>query len=419
VNDTLMRNGVNPGLETTRSDSKYEANIVALMAIGFGLVALDRYIINPLFPVMQKDLGLNYRDLGLISGVLALTWGIGAVVAGRLSDRFGRKQVLIPAIVVFSLLVGSTGLATGLVSLLIIRALMGFSEGAYLPTSIVATVEASRATRIGLNIGLQQMSAPLVGLGLGPLIGVGLLKILPSWHWVFAVVAIPGFITALLLWRTMRKDVPAAQAMNPVLLRKSRLADWKVLARSSTVAVNTLNMVCLLGTLVSLAVFVPNYMTDHLRLSLEDMSKAAAGLGAGSVIGTIVLPMISDRVGRRPIMILGAIVLVGGVLAFGRLGPNVVSLFLALFVAALGATGNMAINVGPLTGAAVSPALAATATGIVTGVGEILGGALGVALIGVAAQTRGIGIVPLIATCTAIAALAVTLVWVEEPVGRA
>jgi MFS family permease len=399
----------------TVRDGKYEANIVALMAIGFGLVALDRYIINPLFPVMQKDLGLNYRDLGWISGSLAFTWGIGAVVAGWLSDCFGRKQVLIPAIVVFSLLVASTGLATGLISLLLIRALMGFSEGAYLPTSIVATVEASRPTRIGLNVGLQQMSAPLVGLGLGPLIGIGLLKVLPSWHWVFGVVAIPGFITAFLLWRTMRNDIPAMPVADASRRRQSRRGDWKVLARSSAVLINTVNMVCLLGTLVSLAVFVPSYLTDHLKLSLDDMSKAAAGLGAGSVIGTIVLPMISDRVGRRPVMILGAIVIVGSVFAFGRLGPNVTLLFLTLFAAALGATGNMAINVGPLTGAAVSPALAATATGIVTGLGEIAGGALSVTLIGAAAQARGIEIVPQIAMCTALAALAVTWVWVKEP----
>jgi MFS family permease len=68
----------------------------------------------------------------------------------------------------FSVLVGLSGLATGLGSLLVLRALMGFADGAYTPTSIVATLEASRPTRHGLNLGIQQMMLPLFGLGLAP-----------------------------------------------------------------------------------------------------------------------------------------------------------------------------------------------------------------------------------------------------------
>ena len=154
---------MHPSASTPASPSQwnrpYEFKAVALLSTGFGLVGLDRFIINPLFPVMSKDLGLNYQDLGLISAVLALSWGISSIWTGRLSDRIGRKRVLVPAVVLFSLLVATSGLATGLISLLVIRALKGMAEGAYVPASIVATVEASKPTRIGLNVGLQQMAA--------------------------------------------------------------------------------------------------------------------------------------------------------------------------------------------------------------------------------------------------------------------
>jgi MFS family permease len=73
-------------------DPKYEFKAVGLLALGFGMVGLDRFIINPLFPVMQKELGLNYQDLGLISAVLALAWGVASIFSGRLSDRVGRKR---------------------------------------------------------------------------------------------------------------------------------------------------------------------------------------------------------------------------------------------------------------------------------------------------------------------------------------
>ncbi|MEU6603387.1 MFS transporter [Streptomyces flaveolus] len=88
-----------PVLEATSSGRHYEVRIVALLAVGFGLVGLDRNIIAPLFPAMVEDLGLTYQDLGIISGVLALFWGLASIIAGSLSDRIGRRKVLIPAVI--------------------------------------------------------------------------------------------------------------------------------------------------------------------------------------------------------------------------------------------------------------------------------------------------------------------------------
>ena len=84
---------------TDTHDKKYELNVVILLTLGFGLVGLDRWIIAPLFPAMMKDLGLNYQDLGNLIGALGLAWGVFAVVAGGLSDRLGRRKVLVPAII--------------------------------------------------------------------------------------------------------------------------------------------------------------------------------------------------------------------------------------------------------------------------------------------------------------------------------
>ena len=185
-------------------DTKYEIKAVGLLSLGFGLVGLDRFIIHPLFPVMSEELGLSYQDLGLISGILALAWGMSSIVSGNLSDRFGSRRVLVVSVVLFSLLVATTGLATGLISLLIIRSLMGFAEGGFVPASIVATINASHHRRKGLNIGIQQMAMPFFGLGLGPIIAVWLLAILPGWEWVFGIVALPGLIVAYLLFHNLK-----------------------------------------------------------------------------------------------------------------------------------------------------------------------------------------------------------------------
>lgn len=76
------------------------------MAFGFALVNLDRFIMYPLFPVMAKELGLDYQDIGLISAAVALTWGLSSMVFGRLSDRLGRRGILVTSVLVFSVLCG-------------------------------------------------------------------------------------------------------------------------------------------------------------------------------------------------------------------------------------------------------------------------------------------------------------------------
>lgn len=402
-------------LRNVAGDPLYEAKAVSLLAAGFGLVGLDRFIINPLFPVMQKDLGLNYQDLGLISAVLALGWGLSSVVCGSLSDRVGRKRVLVPAVIVFSLLVGGSGLATGLISLLLIRGLMGLAEGAFVPVSIVTTIEASAPSRIGLNVGLQQMAAPLVGSCLGPLIAIGLLKQLPSWHWVFVVVALPGVLLALLMARVLRERPPtgpsamsSAEPAPPAIL-------WREVLMLRTVLVNTTLMSCLLTSLIVPAAFMPNYLTDHRRLGLEVMSLVMATMGAGGCIGMVLVPAVSDRLGRKPVMMTALAVALAALWLLPHHGVDPVALGGLLFTAAFMTTGVVAIVVGPLTHDAVPHQIVTTATGIVVGVGEIVGGALAPALAGALAQHAGIAVVPWIALGANCLALAIAVLAVRKP----
>lgn len=390
-------------------DPHYEFKAVSLLALGLGLVGLDRFIISPLFPVMQKDLGLNYQDLGLISAVLALTWGVASIFCGRLADRVGHKKVLVPAMVIFSLLVATSGLATGLVSLMVIRAMMGLAEGAYVPASIVSTVEASKPSRVGLNIGLQQMAQPFVGLGLGPVIAVGLLKVVPSWHWVFAVVALPGLLLAVVMARALR-DRPATVRAAP-----AATAGWTAVLRHRAVLVNTASMLCYLTSLITLSAFLPNYLTDHLKLGLDPMGLVLAGQGVGSLVGMVMVPALSDRFGRKPMLLLALVVELVALALLPRIGAEPAMLFAVLFVAMFMNAGALAITVGPLTSAAVPPHLAASATGIVVGVGEIVGGAVAPAVAGAMAQQMGITVIPSIALAAAAAALAIVLVAVREP----
>src|SRR5271156_5022150 len=94
---------------------------VAVLSLGFGLVGIDRFLISTMYPTIARDLHLGYSDIGTITGALAIAWGVAALIMGNLSDRIGQRPVLVVSLVVFSLLIGASGLAAGLAGLVLVR----------------------------------------------------------------------------------------------------------------------------------------------------------------------------------------------------------------------------------------------------------------------------------------------------------
>lgn len=366
-------------------DTAYEWRAIALLSLGFGLVAFDRFLILPMFPVIMKDLNLTYGDLGNITGALALTWGLAALLMGNLADRFGRRTVLVASMVGFSVLVGFSGLATGALSLILIRAIMGTAEGAYVPPSIAATLEAARPDRHGLGLGLQQMMAPLLGLGLAPVLVTQLMPVI-NWRWIFLIVAVPGLIVAYLVHRTLRE--PAREG--PVEPARPIVASIRELLKYRNVLVASGGMLCWLNCLIVLTAFLPSYLVDHLHLSLEQMGYVMSAMGFGAVFGSVAAPAISDRIGRKPTMLVTALFTIAGLYALAVSPADTTRLFVALLVAAFFLYGLLTTTVGPLSVEAVPARLRATASGVVIAVAELIGGGVAPIVAGYIAHHAGI-----------------------------
>ncbi|CAI8738002.1 Major facilitator transporter [Pseudomonas sp. IT-P74] len=391
-------------------DSAYEWKAVALLALGFGLVGLDRFIILPLFPVMMRDLNLNYQDLGNISAVLALAWGISSIFMGRMSDRIGRRKVIIPSVIMFSLLAGLSGLATGVGALLLIRAVMGVAEGAFTPTSIAATAEASHPKRLGMNIGIQQAFFPLLGLGLAPIVATQLLLIVPSWRWVFVLVSVPGFLIAWALYRVLREPHKTAPAVQHVETPNTR---WTTVLRQRNVLLNIACMFCMLTCLFVSSVMLPNYLTDYLHMGMQQMGFVMSAIGFGGFFGMVVMPTLSDRLGRKPVALLSCLATGLALWLMIQTGAEPVKLFLLLFATTFFNFSMICLTVGPLTSESVPPALVSTATGLVVGIGEVFGGGVAPALAGYIAQHHGIENTLYLALSGAVLGLVVALLLRE------
>ncbi|HEU4690757.1 MAG TPA: MFS transporter, partial [Vicinamibacterales bacterium] len=260
------------GIPTAHSALRTQWTIVVLMALGFGLVGIDRFMITTLFPVIAKDLQLDYADIGTITGALAFAWGFAALIMGNKADRLGRGNVLAGALLLFALLIGASGLATGLLSLVLVRIVMGFADGAYTPGSVAATIEAAEPRHHGLAIGIQQMMLPALGLGLAPLLITELLHVV-NWRWVFVLFALPGLVLAWLVWRRLPRGptTPAATT--------NSFADWRAVLAFRNVRLAMVLMLCWLTCLMTASALLPNYLIDHVGLEFNQMGRVMSAIG--------------------------------------------------------------------------------------------------------------------------------------------
>lgn len=401
---------MNAGIPTTAADSRYERSMVLLLSLSFGLVGLDRFIILPLFPVIMHDLQLDYQDLGYLSAALAFTWGLSALGMGGVIERLGTRRVLVASIAVLSLLSGFSALATGVLGLVILRGLMGICEGAFTPTSIIVTNEVSRPDRRGLNLGIQQALFPILGLCLGPLIAAYLLQLSGSWRAVFAIISLPGLLLAGYLWKVYR-PLPAPSTAG---LPGSAGRNWLAAFKSGNVSLNILIMFCILTCQFVLCAMLPSYLTDHLHLETLSMAFVISAIGLGGFIGQLIIPGMSDRLGRKPVV--SACFMTSSTLV----GLLIVSpaipwlLFLLLFLLSFFNFSLICMTVGPLTSESVAPALLPTATGIVVGLGEILGGGLSPAVAGFAASHFGLPSILYVALSGSLIGLLMSLLLKES-----
>lgn len=373
----------------------YEWKAVLLLTIGFGLVGLDRWIIAPLAPSMLSDLNMTPQDVNNLVAVLGVAWGVSAVLMGGLSDKIGRKKVLIPSIVFFSIMSGFSGMAAGFMGLFVIRALMGISEGAFCPTSFAATAEASKPSRRGFNQGLQQASFALFGLGFGPIIATQLLEVF-SWRVVFLLVAVPGIIVAVLLWIVIREPLTiaakrAAEAAEAGADAPApEPANFKELFSHRNVPLGMAGLLCAMCGIFVLSANIPIYLTESLRLSAVDMGIVTSAIGFGGFAGQWGLPALSDIFGRRLMAIAGF--LFGAVFLwfFMQTGADVGTLFILLFISAGFSFGLLALITGPIATEAAPVGRISTTAGLIIGSGEIFGGGLALVVAGAVITAYGI-----------------------------
>jgi MFS family permease len=370
-----------------RNSKGYQFLLVFLLSLNFGIVFFDRQALNALMPFVQPELALSDTQIGLLAAGLSFSWAIAAFFVGKLSDTLGkRKLLLIIATVAFSLCSFLSGLATSFLFLFAARLLMGAAEGGVMPISHAMVASEVDPARRGLAQGVaQNLGSNLLGSFLAPVVLVAFATAF-SWREAFYLAALPGLISAALIWFMLREpDMTRPQVAHEAVGAKlGILAALKVRNMWICVVVGVL----MVGHFVITWAFMPIYLVQSKGLDATTMSWVMGSLGIAAAIYSIVVSGLSDIIGRKPVMVVLPFLSVLGPL--GALyfdGPAVA--LAAIFFVGWAVNGIFPTFMATIPSESFRPIHHATVLGLAMGSCEVLGGVFGPIVAGVLNDSFG------------------------------
>ncbi|WP_317193228.1 sugar porter family MFS transporter [Mucilaginibacter segetis] len=367
-------------MHTETYNNNYIIGISFISALGGYLFGFDFAVISGALPFLRTQFMLDAWWEGFLTGSLALGCIAGSLIAGKLSDRYGRKPGLMLAAAIFAVSSIGIALSQGLSLFVIMRFAAGIGVGMASMLCPMYIAEVSPAKVRGRNVAINQLTV-VIGILITNLVNYLLADTGPdAWRWMFGLGVVPSVVFFLgVFWlpespRWLLKDGQAEKAK--AVLNKigsPSFADKTIgaiqlslqgIKKESYKAVfdKTVRPAVLIG--ITLAVFqqfcginvVFNYTStifESVGADLDRQLFETVAIGIVNLVFTLLAMRLVDRIGRRPLMLFGSLGLsvIYIILAFmlhGKYSATLISIFVLL------AISTYAISLAPVTWVLIS-----------------------------------------------------------------
>lgn len=284
-------------------------NVVLFLLFLAGVVNyLDRSALSISAPFIQKDLSLSSGQMGIIFSSFSVGYALFNIIGGIASDKFGARNTLLAAMIIWSLFSGSVGLAVGFVSLIIIRVLFGMGEGPLSTTTNKMINSWFPPNRRASTMGIASSGTPLGGAIAGPIVGFICLQF--GWRISFAVIMSIGFVWSFAWWKFVKEksnNDGFEESVSENIGIKENKTNYKIKTsfylRQKTIIFNAIGFFSYNYILFFFLTWYPSYLVKERGLSVQTMSfvnmipwtLGLIALGTGGIFSDMLVKKFKDK----------------------------------------------------------------------------------------------------------------------------
>lgn len=355
-----------------------ENSLLLALSLAEGSLLVDRLAVGLMAPFLSAEFAISNSQLGLLSAVFTLSFAISGYSISALSDRANRRdEFLLALVLVFSAISATTGLVGSFAALLLLRVALGVAEGPFLPIAQAKMASVSSPHRVTFNLAfLQQIGAFVLAQGLGPVVltHIGQHE---GWRVAFLMTAVPGIAVFVWLFWQLKVRPPGQQhAMSDEkALAATGPARFSDLLRYRNVVVAGGIAACMGSWILLQMTFLPQFLVKVRGVAPSTMGVVISMTGVMGCAASLLLPALSNRYGRRPVMVCGTFAGVLLPVSLMVLPADTAVLMVAVLIGSV-SFGCSPLYVSILPSDVVPPNLAARAIAFTSASSAIVGGTL-------------------------------------------
>ena len=174
-----------------------------ITSLALFMVVLDNLVVSTALPVIRTDLGASLEELEWTVNAYTLTFAVFLLTGAALGDRFGRRRVFVIGLAIFTLASAAAALAPSMNALIVARAIQGVGGAIVTPLTLTILSQAFPRERRGVALGAWSGIAGLA-VASGPLVGGAVVDGI-SWQWIFWLNVPVGILLVPLAYGFLRE----------------------------------------------------------------------------------------------------------------------------------------------------------------------------------------------------------------------
>ncbi|MGU3538557.1 MFS transporter [Methylobacterium sp. A54F] len=280
--------------------------VLFLLCLMYFITYVDRVNVGTAAPAIKAELGLTNTQLGLIFSAFAYPYAAFQIIGGAMADKWGARRTLFICGLIWAASTIATGFVGGVVSLFLVRFILGFGEGATFPTATRAMQSWVPSDQRGFAQGITHSFARFGNAVTPPL--VVLLMAFMGWRGAFVLLGIASFAWVAIWYVYYRDDPREHKAITAEDLERLAIHGRKAAAPKPPVpwrrliprmAPVTLTYFCYGWSLWLYLNWLPSFFKDGYGLDIKNSALFASGVFFAGVVGDTLGGVISDRILRK------------------------------------------------------------------------------------------------------------------------